>query len=1423
MQNDKTLTVLPPSLPKGGGSMQGMGETLTMGGPMGASTLTVPFPITSSRGYAPQLALSYSSLSGTGIFGRGWQALAPSIRLRTSHGVPRYAKEDTFLSPDGEILRIALNAQGKEDTRVTRSLQGVTLPASWRVTRYQPRIVQDFSRFEYWQPDTGNTDLPFWVVFSPSGEVSIWGKTDLARIANPADKSQIAEWCLEESVTPTGEHIAYQYRAENDAQCDADEKKQHPLSSAQRYLAQINYGNIKPQASLFALDKTSPAENQWLFHLVLDYGERGVTLNQPPAYAASQPDGWLLRSDSFSRFDYGFEVRTRRLCRQVLMFHRLEALAGRTVANEKPALIARQLFTYALNADAATLNGIQAVAYDEAGAVQTMPPLSFTYQPAEEGGWSGWQPMPILEKYNLLQPYQIVDLYGEGIPGILYQDVPGAWWYRAPQRGAGESITYDALAPLPTMPSQQDAGMLIDINGDGKLDWLVTSAGVNGFHSFSSDGQWSPFIPVSALPIEYFHPQAQLADISGAGLPDLAMIGPNSVRVYANQRTGWQAAENVAQKDGIRLPLAGNNERALVAFADILGSGQQHLVEITSSSVRCWPNLGHGKFGSPITLPGFSVPDAEFNPEQIWLADTDGSGALDIIYAHRTSLSLYINESGNRFTYPQTIALPDKVTFDRTCQLHIADTQGLGVPSIILTVPHMSPAHWHLELEGNTPLLLHDVDNHRGTKTTLKYRSSAQFWLDEKQQARDAGQELACHLPFAMQLVRRREVLDEITGNKLSSVQTYARGVWDGKEREFRGFARVSVKDTDTLAQATGSDNIAVPSRQVSWFATGVRAVDDTLPAEYWSGDTRAWPHFTPRFSQYDAKQLKDVAVTLTDENQDEMYRAMKGLPLRNEVYGEDGTPAAAIPYAVSEYRVQVRQLNNMVGGGALASTLESRDYSYERVISDPQCHQTITLASDEWGNTTDSVSVAYPRRAKPATSPYPSTLPDTLFASSYDEQQRVLRLTHQRQTWYNWTQDEAHFLPGIPLVVRDDSWEHSAEKVPSGGITLESLITGGLLTGSAQYLGHQQFYWKGGNTKPSWPLLSDYTEQAMLGDAELAAFDGIMTASELTAQLTQAGYISVTRPLALTSESKVWVALKGFTDYGSASQFYRPLQQRDTKLTGKTSITWDTHYCAVTDIQDAAGAKTHADYDYRFLTPNHIIDPNDNHQAVTLDVWGRPTSSRFWGTENGAAQGYTQPSAEKVPFTVPATVEEALAITNPIPVAQCLVYCDSSWMAAESSRMPPHTLVITTDRYDTDKQQQRRQTISFSDGFGRELQTAVRFAPGESWQRKSDGSLVTGSDGKPAVANTDTRWSVSGRGEYDGKGQLIRRYQPFFLNSWLYLSDDSARHDLYADTHYFDAIGREYQVKTAKGDFRRTLFTPWFTVAEDENDTVTQ
>ncbi|WP_304952558.1 SpvB/TcaC N-terminal domain-containing protein, partial [Xenorhabdus sp. PB62.4] len=259
MQRSDTLKLETPSLPKGGGTLRGMGETFTGGGPDGMASLSLPLPISSGRGTAPALSLTYSSGSGNGAFGIGWHCTPMAISLRTAHGVPRYEGNDSFLCPMGEVMNVAPNERGEPDTRTTNQLQGVTLGESWQVTRYQSRLVQDFSRLEYWQPEQDNTQKPFWMMFSPDGQVHLFGKNAHARVANPADDNQIAQWLLEETVTPTGEHIYYQYHAEDDAGCDEHEKEQHPLSGAQRYLIQVNYGNITPQTSLFALDKALPA------------------------------------------------------------------------------------------------------------------------------------------------------------------------------------------------------------------------------------------------------------------------------------------------------------------------------------------------------------------------------------------------------------------------------------------------------------------------------------------------------------------------------------------------------------------------------------------------------------------------------------------------------------------------------------------------------------------------------------------------------------------------------------------------------------------------------------------------------------------------------------------------------------------------------------------------------------------------------------------------------------------------------------------------------------------------------------------------------------------------------------------------------------------------------------------------------------
>jgi hypothetical protein len=68
-----------------------------------------------------------------------------------------------------------------------------------------------------------------------------------------------------------------------------------------------------------------------------------------------------------------------------------------------------------------------------------------------------------------------------------------------------------------------------------------------------------------------------------------------------------------------------------------------------------------------------------------------------------------------------------------------------------------------------------------------------------------------------------------------------------------------------------------------------------------------------------------------------------------------------------------------------------------------------------------------------------------------------------------------------------------------------------------------------------------------------------------------------------------------------------------------------------------------------------------------------------------------------------------------------------------------------------------------------------------------------------------------------------VRTYQPYFINQPVYVNDLQAREWGYADTHYYDPLGREQAVVTALGYLRRASFYPWFSIAEDENDTLSE
>lgn len=1424
-----TTPFTPPSLPRGGGAVSGSAGALNAGGPDGTAGYSIPLPSAQIRSVAPAVALSYSSAGGSSPFGLGWQCGLPAFRRETRFGTPIYTEQDAFTGPDGEVLR----ATGEE--RTATLLAGMSV-GEHHVVRYRSALDDPSTRTERWtSSESGET---FWLQYAADGSLTLYGWSTSARLSAPGDTHAVAEWMIEETVTATGEHVLYRWRDEDDARCTEEELSAHPSVSG-KYPDEICWGNVAP-ADHFLVTVSVPPPETWLCSLRFDYGERLPRSAARPEGGFTTP--WRLRHDCFSRYHYGFDVRTRRLCRKVLLFQRTGLLSG--TGDATPEYISGIELSYDESPVVSVLTACRQISYESDGTPVSLPPLEFEMARSAHASVQGWQPVRELDGF-FPPVWQFADLYGEGIPGILWQD-NGAWWYREPLAAPGGEVTWGDSRPLPAAPG--GTGMLADPDSDGRPDWLISAPGMHGYFTLSPDRSWRHFIPLDAVPVEFRHPGARLADLTGAGLQDLVMIGPRSVRLWPSAAgKGWQTARDVPQADGVTLPVFDRDERRLVAFSDMLGAGQLQLTEITAEGVICWPGLGRGRFAPPVTLSGFSVPAGEFSPRRVYLADLDGSGCSDIIVLGSREIRVFINQSGNGFVAAPSVPLPEGLMADDTCTLQVADIHGLGVSTLVFTVPHMAPRSWSYSFTAHKPWLLSEICNNMGALTRLVWQSSARSWLEEKEELRAAGHAPVSYLPFPVHLLSRVYSQDEITGVTLVSSTRYRKGVWDGKQREFRGFC--FTEQTDTHEDARGTDGaLTPPARVKSWFLSGIAERDAELAADFYPAEP-AYPAGPVRFTQRDING-HDIPLEPDEKSLYWLFRALKGRPLRQEVYGDDGSALEAVPYSVSHSRWQVRATWTQQAGEpvALVIPLETLSWQCERIQNDPVISQSITLDVDAYGSVTRAVTVNYPRTGRATAADYPVNLPEGLFDAARDDQQFITWLSLSRASWHHITEPEnGIWLCGLPDASCEDVLSLPADAVPAKGFSFEYLSADDSPLNDSDALtlkGQQKTWWCAGAPDapldvPVRPPLPAFTETAEFDDAALAAFDGVLSDEQLQELLRKGGYVTAPRLYDPKGE-ELWVRRNGFTYYGDAASFWQPDGGRDSLLTGITRVERDALHCVVTQVTDAAGLTTKASYDWRFLTPFLITDVNDNQQMAAFDAFGRLSSSRFWGTENGEPAGYS-PDAS---FAPPASVDVALALKG-IPVASCHVTVADSWMPRSpddgtrcgmlalrrrypegvpkewlAERNPPYVISLQTDRYDTDPAQQVRLQVVHCDGFGRVLQTAVLNPPGDALVRTPDGALATGEDGAPLTQHVDIRWAVSGRTEYDNKGQAVRNWFPFYLNDWRWVENDTARNNLYADTTFYDPTGRPYRILTAAGWERRTQYFPWFTVAEDENDT---
>lgn len=1427
----------PPTLPKGGGTVTPASGTLSIGGADGAVGWTLPLPLPTGRTLNPSLSLDYSSSGGNGAFGAGWRCTVPNISRMTQRGVPVYSDRDRLLGVDGEEI---LPDEGGPRREASLPFSDVT--AEHVVTPWVRRNGGRDERLEHWRVADEPSAPGFWLQYHADGSITLFGWSPSARLADPQAPAHVACWYAEETVSATGEHVVYAYRQEDQSGCGPAELAVHGQATG-CYLSTVYAMNATPRASLLIPERALRTDD-FMTLMMFDYGERDVDVHTPSPWQTTIP--WPLREDCFSSWRWGFEQRVRRLCHDVLLWHRTQMMAGR--ADPTPKLMSRLHLSYEQSGVTSLLVAARQAAYEADGTALLLPPVEFELS-RPGGDARGWHALPALDGFSAPH-WQLADLHGEGIPGLLYQD-SGAWWYRTPQRQAGEdrdAVSWSQAQPLPQAPATTPGGMLTDLDGMGRPEWLVNLPGLRGRFVLGAEGGWSHFVAAPAMPAELSHPAAQLADLSGDGCQDLVMIGPRSVRLYAKQRgAGWHPARDVAQDS--TLPTAGAADR-LVAFADLAGDGRQQRIEITAEGVRYWPSLGHGRFAQPVDMPGFVLEG--FAASRVLLGDTDGSGTTDILYVESDRVRVFINEAGNRFVEGPSIEAPEGQLLDDTCKLQLVDLQGQGSAELVFTVPHMTPRSWAYRFNERRPWLLAEVNNNSAGRVLFGYRSSAQGWLDEKAELQAQGRLPVSHLPFPVHALHQVTTVDDISGLRTVTGLRYRGGVWDGEARVFRGFTRLV--QTDTLEDAQGTAAERSPPCQVHhWFLSGSAAHDQGTPGAF-TGVGSVEQKFATgavRFTRLQGEH--EVPFEPQGAERDWLLHALKGASLRTETYGLDGSEGASVPYAIVRQRWQIRAYPtaNPDRPAALVTPVETLSFAIERIAQDPLVTQHVVLAQDRHGHVLQHAELQYPRQPQALPSGYPEALPEGLEPASRDAQQDTLRLTLSRVTVRNLSTGFTH-VSGLTETARSDVLELPPTAVPEGGFDRESLQAEDSPLadlGAATLVSHSHTQWCDADGQPSpMPMrqaLVAYTEHALLDATALQVFEANLPAEEVAPWLQACGYHRV----ALAEDAdQVHVGRSDLARYHGAQSFYRLAAVADSEMAGQNLLEWTPHAVAVAKVTDAAGLSTTLDYDWRFITPQSLTDPNQNNQQVVLDALGRVVQARFHGTENGAPTGYGNHA-----FVMPETVEGMLALKGgEVPVAAAYRFVDDSWMPQAlddqggpvqgrmgelalrrlvakrgsvmpdltEGREPPHVISVQTDRYDCDPAQQIRVSVVHADGAGRPMQTATLSAPGKALQRTAEGALKVDEQGNPLSAQVSVRWAVSGKTEYDNKGQPVRTWLPYYLDDWRPVGDDS-RQGLYVDTHLYDAMGRVYRVVTAAGWERRTQFYPWFTVSEDENDTV--